>query len=184
MVICCLFYKVLICRESWSYIYIYIMTKKHPRTNLLACFQSRIILYQTEGVTFQNGYCERKSKMVLTSASCPQMPRAARAPGYIIFYRPPASAVLLLIYTGASLDWRLGRGSVYNTTTYTPSSITIMYKSYNINTVQITIENSNHNPHLFPIPPKPIICFLNFVMITIYSSVTIIIIHKEKHSKY
>ena len=28
--------------------------------------------------------------------------------------RTPASAVLLLIYTGASLDWRLGRGSIYN----------------------------------------------------------------------
>ena len=28
--------------------------------------------------------------------------------------RPPASAVLPLIYTGASLDWRLGRGSIYN----------------------------------------------------------------------
>ena len=26
--------------------------------------------------------------------------------------RPPASAVLPLIYTGASLDWRLGRGSI------------------------------------------------------------------------
>ena len=26
------------------------------------------------------------------------------APGYIIVYRPPASAVLLLIYAGASLD--------------------------------------------------------------------------------
>ena len=36
------------------------------------------------------------------------------APGYIIFSRPPASAVLPLIYTGASLDWQLGRGSIYN----------------------------------------------------------------------
>ena len=27
---------------------------------------------------------------------------------------PPASAVLPLIYTGVSLDWRLGRGSIYN----------------------------------------------------------------------
>ena len=34
-------------------------------------------------------------------------------PGYIIILRPPASAVLSLIYTGASLDWRLGRGSIY-----------------------------------------------------------------------
>ena len=30
---------------------------------------------------------------------------------------PPASAVLPLIYTGASLDWRLGRGLIYNNKT-------------------------------------------------------------------
>ena len=35
-----------------------------------------------------------------------------RAPGNIIVSRSPASAVLLLIYTGASLDWQLGRGSI------------------------------------------------------------------------
>ena len=35
-----------------------------------------------------------------------------RVPGYIIVLRPPASAVLPLIYTSASLDWRLGRGSI------------------------------------------------------------------------
>ena len=35
-------------------------------------------------------------------------------PAYIIVLRPPASAVLPLIYTGESLDWRLGRGSIYN----------------------------------------------------------------------
>ena len=40
---------------------------------------------------------------------------SSRAPGYIIVLRPPASAVLPLIYTGASLDWRLSRGSIYNT---------------------------------------------------------------------
>ena len=33
-------------------------------------------------------------------------------PGYIIVYIPPASAVVPPIYT---LDWRLGRGSIYNT---------------------------------------------------------------------
>ena len=38
-----------------------------------------------------------------------------RAPGYIIVSRPSASAVLPLIYTGDSLDWRLGPGSIcYN----------------------------------------------------------------------
>ena len=35
-----------------------------------------------------------------------------RAPGYIIVSCPPASAVLPLIYTGAFLEWRLGRGSI------------------------------------------------------------------------
>ena len=42
-----------------------------------------------------------------TDPNCP-------CPGYIIISHPPASAVLPLIYTGASLDWRLGRGSIYN----------------------------------------------------------------------
>ena len=36
------------------------------------------------------------------------------APGYIIVSRSPASAVPPLINTGASLDWRLGLGSIYN----------------------------------------------------------------------
>ena len=37
------------------------------------------------------------------------------SPGYIIVWRPPASDVLPFIYTGASLDWRLGRRSIcYN----------------------------------------------------------------------
>ena len=37
-------------------------------------------------------------------------------------------------------------------------------------------------PHLLPIPPKPIIYFLNFVMITFCSLVIIIIAHKKKTS--
>ena len=49
-----------------------------------------------------------------TSASCPQLLEPLREPGYIIVSRPLASAVLPLIYTGASLDWRFGRGSIYN----------------------------------------------------------------------
>ena len=35
-----------------------------------------------------------------------------RAPDYITVLLTPASAVLSLIYTGASLDWRLDRGSI------------------------------------------------------------------------
>ena len=38
-----------------------------------------------------------------------------RAPGYNIISLPLASVVLPLIYPGASLDWQLGRGSIYNT---------------------------------------------------------------------
>ena len=44
-------------------------------------------------------------------------PTDSNRPGHLVilfFKRPPASTVLLLIYTGASLDWRLGRGSIYN----------------------------------------------------------------------
>ena len=37
-----------------------------------------------------------------------------RAPCLYSFLRPPASAHLRLIYTGASLNWRLGRGSISN----------------------------------------------------------------------
>ena len=41
-------------------------------------------------------------------------PKLSVAPGYIIVLCPPASAVPPLIYTGASLDWWLGWGSIYN----------------------------------------------------------------------
>ena len=43
-------------------------------------------------------------------------PKLSVAPGYIIVSRPPASIVPLLIYTGASLDWQLSWGSIYNNT--------------------------------------------------------------------
>ena len=60
-------------------------------------------------------------------------------------------------------------------TTYTPSFITITYKSYNVNTLLITIKNNNHNPP--PITHTPQTYFFNFEMITFYSSVIIIIAH-------
>ena len=55
--------------------------------------------------------------LALTSASCPQLTptptdSSCLCPGYIFVWRPPASADLPLIYTGASLDWRLVRGSI------------------------------------------------------------------------
>ena len=55
--------------------------------------------------------------LALTSASCPQLNPTATdssrlCPGYIFVWCPPASAVLPLIYTGKSLDWRLDRGSI------------------------------------------------------------------------
>ena len=57
--------------------------------------------------------------LVLTSASCPQLTpnqtdSSRLCPGYIFVWYPPASAVLPHIYTGASLDWRLGRLSLCN----------------------------------------------------------------------
>ena len=69
------------------------------------------------------GHCGPKALcllLALNSASCPPTdsnsnwcwPKPSVAPGYIIVSRPPASAVPPLIYTGASLDWRLGRGSI------------------------------------------------------------------------
>ena len=66
-------------------------------------------------------------KLILTVASSPQLtptppetrndPKPSVAPGYIIVLRTPASAVPPLFYTAASLDWWLGRGSIYNITT-------------------------------------------------------------------
>ena len=56
--------------------------------------------------------------LALNSASCLQLTltpidSSRLYPGYIFVWHPTASAVLPLIYTGVSLDWRLGRGSVY-----------------------------------------------------------------------
>ena len=55
--------------------------------------------------------------LALNSASCLQLTptptdSSRLCPGYIFVWRPPASAVLPLICTGASLDWRLSRGSI------------------------------------------------------------------------
>ena len=47
-------------------------------------------------------------------------PTDSSRPGHLVILLSndlPASAVLPLIYTGASLDWWLGRGSIYNTQT-------------------------------------------------------------------
>ena len=52
-------------------------------------------------------------QLVHPLASCLQLTQTVQAPSYIIFWCPPASAVLLLIYT-FTLDWWLGRGSIYN----------------------------------------------------------------------
>ena len=58
--------------------------------------------------------------LFLTSASCLQLTPTPTGsiclcPGYIFVWRLLASAVIPLIYTGASLDWGLGRGSIcYN----------------------------------------------------------------------
>ena len=56
-------------------------------------------------------------------------PKPSVAPGYIIVLCPPASNVLPLIYTGASLDWWIGRGSIYNMWTYIYSTIKKRHKA-------------------------------------------------------
>ena len=64
-------------------------------------------------------------KLVLTLASSLQLTQAVSAPGYISL-RPPASTVLPLIYTGTSLDWRLGQGLIYNISSMLSSVTTII----------------------------------------------------------
>ena len=55
------------------------------------------------------------SHLVTTDSNCNwNWLKPSVAPGYIIVSVHPASAVPPLIYTGASLDWRLGRGSICN----------------------------------------------------------------------
>ena len=80
-------------------------------------------------------------------------------------------------------------------TMYTPSFITITYKSYNINTIQITNKNNHHNCppithtsqtyhaytsyHIF----ISYIYFLSFEMIEFCSLVITITIHTHTHKK-
>ena len=59
---------------------------------------------------------------------------------------------------------------------YTLSFSTIAYKSYYINMQQLKITIST--AQLLPIPPKPTIYFLDFIMTILCSSVIIIIVHK------
>ena len=62
-------------------------------------------------------------KLILTLTSCPSTDynsnwnwlKPSFAPGYVIDSWQPASAVPPLIYIGACLDWRISRGSIYNT---------------------------------------------------------------------
>ena len=49
-----------------------------------------------------------------------------RAPAYIIVSHSLASAVLPLIYTGASLDWRLGRESLCYTKSFKNCYVTLI----------------------------------------------------------
>ena len=61
--------------------------------------------------------------LALNSAPCLQLTptptdSSPLCPGYIFVWRPSASTVFPLIFTGLSLDWRLGRGSICYTTIY------------------------------------------------------------------
>ena len=54
-------------------------------------------------------------KLVLILAFLSQLTDGSGHAVYILSQYPPPSSLLRLIYTGASLDWRLGRWSIYNT---------------------------------------------------------------------
>ena len=96
-------------------------------------------------------------------ASCLLLTQTVWAPGYIIFYRPPASAVLPLIYTGASLDWRLGRGSIYNNlrrlaviqTPVNDHQLTLTWKTLKEEIIIIKIRGNVENGNVFANPIYP-----------------------------
>ena len=66
-------------------------------------------------------------------------PKPSVAPGYIIVLCPPASAIPPLIYTGASLDWRLGRGSIWNTIQFSMSIVFVNVKTVLYQTIQFSV---------------------------------------------
>ena len=70
----------------------------------------------TEGPSPLSGpYSHSAGILSPTDSNCNwNWPKLSVASGYIIVSHPPASAVPPIIYTGASLDWRLGRESIYN----------------------------------------------------------------------
>ena len=80
-----------------------------------------------------------------------------------------------------SVNNRPQHSTVILSTMYTVSFTTKAYESYNVDTNQIAIKNDHHNPQLLLIPPKLAICFLNFIMTTLCSSVIIIIVHENTH---
>ena len=76
--------------------------------------------------------------------------KPSRAPGYIVVSYPLASVVLPLIYTGASLDWRLSRGSIcyiyiyiWCFCRYIYFTLKIYRKHFGIVGLQLTSSNSN-----------------------------------------
>ena len=64
-------------------------------------------------------------------------PKPSRAPGYIIVLSPPNPAVLPLIYTGASLDWRLGQGSICYTNDINKNAFMYQLVNYKKNIIRI-----------------------------------------------
>ena len=122
-------------------------------------------------------------------------PKPSVAPGYIIVCRPPASCgrmhlhqigprpqvkvifrylrpgapvsvVHLLIYTGASLNWRLGRGSIYYKFTYVGNNISSLenYVNIRIGNTWAAIDNVvNHMKIWFQIKWD----FLQFVVVAV-----------------
>ena len=85
--------------------------------------------------------------LALTRASCPQLQleltKPSVAPGYIIVSRSPASAVPPFIYTGASLDWWLGRGSIYNNVSVGGSIFFVGKSNWFWSTFGLTVSKRN-----------------------------------------
>ena len=112
-------------------------------------------------------------------------PEPPRAPGYIIVWRSPASAVLLLIYTGASLDWRVGRGSICY-------SLTGLNSEFSFLTSCPTKAEEHSLPYYLPIvggriigfipfPRVLVLCEMQSVSSKIWTRITVSISYDDNH---
>ena len=107
-----------------------------------------------------------------TDSNCPEPPRV---PSYIIISRSSASTVLPLIYTDASLDWRLCLGSIC----YIPTHRKKRRRTVHINKKRkydgdieiqgIGMATISH-PVRFDLPPPHKVWFSSFLMFVNFST--------------